>query len=209
MGEDNARVVWECPYWRVEESRYTGSDGRDRTWYTARRPNPNTVHMLGLTVDGQVPVLKQWRAPLGTHVWELPAGVCDVEGEAMMEAAARELEEETGYRPGEVHHLFSGTVSPGLTDELYHAYLCLDLQRVSEGGGTGGELIEVRHVPFRHLPAFLLALQRNGELVDAKVLTHVTLAMQRLVELASQDKETGETRYADLADNVVGGGSEQ
>ena len=41
---------------------------------------------------------------------------------------------------------------------------------MSEGGGTGGELIEVRHVPFRHLPAFLLALQRNGELVDANLI---------------------------------------
>jgi ADP-ribose pyrophosphatase len=183
MAEGDTRTVWECPYWRVEEQRFTAPDGRARSWYTARRPDPNTVHMLGLTADGRIPVLRQYRIPCRAWVWELPAGVCDVDGESREQAALRELEEETGFRAGTIHHLLTATVSPGLTDELYNAYLCLDLERVSEGGGDGSERIELHLIEFGALPDLLLARAAAGELVDSKILTHCYLAARKLAEL--------------------------
>ena len=85
---------------------------------------------------------------------------------------------------GGMLHLFSGTVSPGLTDELYHAFLGLNLKQVGEGGGTGGEQIEVRYVPFTQLLMFVLEAARVGDLVDSKIITHITLALGKLDEMA-------------------------
>lgn len=193
MAVNETRTVWECPYWRVDETQFTTPWGQTKTWWSARRPNPNTVHMLGLTAEGKVPLLKQYRVPCGEWVWELPAGVCDVDGESMEQAALRELEEEAGYRARAIHHLLTATVSPGLTDEVYNAYLCLELERVSAGGGDASEQIELHLVDFGELPGVLLANSARGELVDAKILTHYYLAQRKLAEL-------GETAATNLND---------
>ena len=180
MTPGTVSVVWQCPFWRVEECTFTGPDGRERTWYSAARPNPHTVHMLAITPEGLVPVLRQWRAPLDDWVWELPAGVCDREGESLTQAARRELLEETGFLAGRVELLFTGTVSPGFTNELYNAFLCRELTRQSPGGGTGGERLVVHLVPFDALEDHFMQAVRSGELVDAKVLTLLLLARRAL-----------------------------
>lgn len=152
-------------------------------WYSAKRPNPETVHILGLTNDGLVPVIRQWRHPLEAPVWELPAGLCDVEGEAMTQTALRELEEETGYRGQRILHLMRGTVTPGLSDEMYNAFLALGLEKVGEGGGTASEEIEVELVPFAELFDSMLERSRAGELVDSKIFSHISLAVRMLEQL--------------------------
>ena len=86
MPDGDPKVVWQCPYWRVEERGFTGPDGQTCTWWSARRPNPHTVHMLGITPQGYVPVLRQWRVPVQAWVWELPAGLCDVADEQPQQA---------------------------------------------------------------------------------------------------------------------------
>jgi ADP-ribose pyrophosphatase len=185
MAEQHGKTVWQCPWWRVDEERFTGGDGRPHVWYSAVRPNPETVHILGLTPEGQVPVLRQWRYPVGAWVWELPAGICDVAGESLEATARRELLEETGYSAGETLHVFRGTVSPGLTNELYNAFVCLDLQRTAEGGGVGGERLELHHVHVLELMHFAMRAYQRGELIDAKVLAHAALvgpAVQALPE---------------------------
>lgn len=183
MEEKDAKTVWHCPYWRVEAKRFTGGDGEEYVWYSAKRPNPETVHVLGLTNDGMVPVIRQWRHPLGAFVWELPAGLCDIEDEPMTQTALRELEEETGYRGRRVLHLMRGTVTPGLSDEIFNAFLVLGLERVGEGGGTASEQIEVELLPFGELFSIMLERSRQGELVDSKVFSHISLAINMLNEL--------------------------
>lgn len=181
--DKEASIVWQCPYWRVETQRFTGADGAEHVWYSAKRPNPETVHVLGLTNDGMVPVVRQWRYPLDSYVWELPAGLCDVEGEPLQETALRELEEETGYRGGRILHLFRGTVTPGLSNEIFNAFLVLGLEAVSAGGGTSTENIEVELVPFAGLYDIMLERSRAGEMVDSKIFAHISLAVRMLDEL--------------------------
>lgn len=206
MPDGKPKVVWECPYWHVEERGFTGPDGKARKWWTARRPNPHTVHMLGITHTGYVPLLRQWRVPLQTWVWELPAGLCDIENEKPEQTAQRELIEETGYASSEIHHLLTATVSPGLTDELYNAYLCLELEKAGEGGGTGSERIEVHLSPLWDLRRFLLEQSHAGQLVDCKIFTHLALAIDQLGQLAQEAYErTGEveSRYGEYLGKLM------
>jgi len=170
------RVVWECPWWRVEQEDFRGPDGVLRQWYTARRPNPETVHMLALDAQGRVPLLRQYRVPLHAWVWELPAGLSDPDDPSLEETARRELLEETGLFAGRVLHLLRATVSPGITDEIYNAYLCLDCEERGSGGGVHGEQIEVRRVALGSLEQFVLERAAAGELTDSKIIAHIRLA---------------------------------
>ena len=172
-------VVWECPWWRVEEWQFQVG-GKDYRWYAAQRPIADTVHILGLTADGLVPVLRQWRVPLQAWVWELPAGLCDVVGEPPEAAALRELEEETGYSAARIRLVGRGTVSPGLTNELWNAYLATSLTRTGEGGGVHAERIELSLLPLDGLDEWLIARSAAGELVDSKIFGHLALARRAL-----------------------------
>lgn len=114
--------------------------------------------------EAMLVMIRCWR--LATERWmlELPAGTM-VRGEAPAACAARELEEETGFRTGRLEPLRSFHTAPGLTDEYMHAFVAHDLtplrQRLEED-----ERIEVVPTPLRAIPALLDA----GQVTDAKTL---------------------------------------
>jgi ADP-ribose pyrophosphatase len=203
MADPAPQIVWQCPWWRVEEREFRGPDGIQRHWYTALRPNPNTVHTMAITPEGMVPLLHQWRVPLQAKVWELPAGIIDKEGESLAAAALRELVEETGWEADDVVELFSATVSSGLCNEIYNGFLALGLKQVGTGGGLEGEQIEVRLVQFAELQEFLLGRQAAGELVDSKILTHLYVAVARLAEISTAERLSGNIRHLKLISKLA------
>jgi ADP-ribose pyrophosphatase len=198
MQDGAPRIVWQCPWWRVEEREFEGGDGVQRQWYTALRPIPDTVHVLGITPNAQVVMIHQWRVPIQARVWELPAGIMDKEGEPPEEAAARELEEETGWSPGYTTHLFKGPVSAGLCNEIYNGFLSLELRQTAAGGGVEGERIEPVLVEFGALESFIAEREQSGELVDCKILSHYRHAQLRLAEIGRKERASGNLRHSEL-----------
>jgi ADP-ribose pyrophosphatase len=83
--------------------------------------HPGAVAVIAL-IDDKMIVVEQYRKPLEKSQVEIPAGKLDA-GEDPLDAAARELEEETGYRGGSVRHVCSFYTSPGFADELLHLYI--------------------------------------------------------------------------------------
>ncbi|MGI5220018.1 NUDIX domain-containing protein [Nocardia sp. CA-290969] len=85
------------------------------------------VAVVAVDDDGQVVLIRQYRHPLGERLLELPAGLIDIAGEDPLEAAQRELAEETGLAAREWSVLVDVALSPGFTDEALRVYLARGL----------------------------------------------------------------------------------
>lgn len=89
--------------------------------------HPGAVAVLALDGEGRALVIRQYRHPVGRLLWELPAGLRDHVGEPLVEAAKRELLEETGYTARTWHTLVDSLSSPGFTTERVRVFLARDL----------------------------------------------------------------------------------
>ena len=90
-------------------------------------PHPGAAAIVPFLEDGRVLMIRQYRFAAGGEILEVPAGKLDA-GEAPEVCAARELAEETGYRPGRLEKLGAIWASPGFTDEVIHLFAAFDLE---------------------------------------------------------------------------------
>ena len=157
-------TVWQGKYLEV---RTKG------TWeYAARRNDIAAAVIIAVDAQDHVLLVEQHRVPLGRLCLELPAGLVGDEtaGETLEHAAARELEEETGYRPATVERLGDFFSSPGMTSEMFTLVRATGLTRVGKGGGDAQENITVYRVPIGDVPRFVAEKRTEGVAVDAKML---------------------------------------
>jgi ADP-ribose pyrophosphatase len=153
----------------------------DDGWEYVIRPGVTGVAVIvAITDDRRLVLVEQVRPAVQKRVIELPAGlVGDAEGrraESMADAAARELEEETGYAASEIVPLGEGPIAVGVSDEVVTFFHARGLTRVSEGGGDDTEDITVHEVPLGELRAFLAARVQAGLAVDPKIYAGLWLA---------------------------------
>lgn len=127
------------------------------------RNSPSTV--IAPRRGGEVLLIRQYRLPMRAKLWELPAGRCDP-GEDPLDAAKRELKEETGYSAERWRKLTSFYSAPGFASEKMTAFLAEDL---SEGQSSPEpyELIETRWTRWEEA----LEMVRSGSIADAKSIS--------------------------------------
>ncbi|HLM05010.1 MAG TPA: NUDIX hydrolase [Blastococcus sp.] len=89
--------------------------------------HPGAVAIVALDDDDRVVLVRQYRHPLRRHLWELPAGLRDADGEPPLETAKRELAEEALLAAGRWSLLLTVANSPGFSDEMVLVYLAEDL----------------------------------------------------------------------------------
>lgn len=154
------------------DGRYLGLRERNK-WEFVTRTNASAVAILvAVTDSAEIVLVEQFRVPVDRKVVELPAGlVGDHEDpqETAMSAAHRELEEETGFRAGQLSHLLTCPSSPGMSDENVSFFLAENLQRVSKGGGDESEDIKVHIVPLATAGEWLVKMMKTGSLIDPKI----------------------------------------
>jgi ADP-ribose pyrophosphatase len=94
--------------------------------------HPGAVGIVAIDEAGQVLLIRQYRHPVGRQLWEIPAGLRDVDGEPPLATARRELLEEAGYLAADWQVLADFFTSPGITSERLRVYLARGLVRVPD-----------------------------------------------------------------------------
>ena len=162
----------------AEEIRWAGKFITARTrgkWeYVTRARGIRAAVIVAIDDEDHVLLVEQYRVPLQRLCLELPAGLIgdddSAEGEDALDAAARELEEETGYRAQRIESLGEFYSSPGMVSESFTLVRAHGLTKVGPGGGTDGEDITVHRVARAHLPQFVEMARARGLGIDVRLL---------------------------------------
>ncbi len=149
--------------------------------FVSRNTQRPAVGIVAIHDDGRVLLVEQYRPPIGLSLIELPAGLAGdmvgAEDEALLLAAQRELEEETGYTADRWQQLVSGYSSPGLTDESICLFMARGLSKTGAGGGVEGESIQLHEIPIDEVLDWLAA---RHQAVDIKLLAGLFAAQQAM-----------------------------
>ena len=175
----DSQIVYHTPWFQVERHKVeTAADGHRFTYsYLSTAPS---VMVVAVTPDRRIVLVRQFRYPTREYAFELPGG--GTGGQDSLEAAGRELREETGYRAGRVTRLGDFVVYCGLSNEVCHVCLAEDLE-AGEQALEKTEHITVHPVEYGELDHMI----RNGEFRDGMGLAALRIAMPRLEALAGSE----------------------
>lgn len=153
--------------------------------------HPGAVGVVAVDDELRVLLVHQYRHPVSALLWEVPAGLLDVEGEDPADAAARELFEEGGYRAASWSVLVDTFTSPGGSDEAARVYLARDLTQVPADERHIGE-DEERGMPIDWIP---LAKAREavlaGRFHNALAIMGILAAAAVLLDGVAADRDAG------------------
>jgi ADP-ribose pyrophosphatase len=161
--KEQEEVMWQ--------GRFITAKRRGKWEYVSRARGIKAAVILAVE-GGHVLLVEQFRVPLGANCIELPAGLIgdNNEGEDVLTSAARELEEETGYRADSLEIVGEFFSSPGMVSESFTLVRASGLTKVGNGGGVDGENIIVHRIALTDLPAFVRQKRADGCVIDVKLL---------------------------------------
>ncbi len=143
-----------------EQFTFTNAKGKSLTREVVR--HPGAVLVIANLGDGQTVLIRNHRPTVDRELLECCAGTIE-HGDSPDATAHRELIEETGYKAGTLTKLGEFFTSPGLSDELMHAYVASNLTFV------GQHLEEDENIKVEIVPtAQALAMATDGQMIDAK-----------------------------------------
>ena len=164
--------------WKTLKSEYLFR----RPWLTARRdvcelPDgrindeyyvleyPTWVHVVAITKEGKMVIIRQYRHGLGRTCFGIVAG-CVEEGEDPLMAAKRELQEETGYTGGEWHEAMQFTCNASAMNNITHSYIAVGVEQTDVQHLDACEDIEI----YTFTPDEVKAMLLRGEFMQASML---------------------------------------
>jgi ADP-ribose pyrophosphatase len=146
----------------VARLRFEGPDGGEIIRDVVEHPGAAVI--LPQLDDGRIVLIRNLRRTVGKVLWELPAGTLEP-GEAPEACAAREVEEETGYRAGTIAPLTEFFASPGILNERMYGFVATDLVPTAQALDPDEE-IEVFPIP----PWQVRDMVKDGHIEDGKTI---------------------------------------
>ena len=157
----------------LHQGKYLTLKRRDHWEFVERSSGPAVVAIIAVTDDNELLLTDQYRLPIDERCIELPAGLVGDEAafaeESLIDAAVRELEEETGYRAQDARQIAVGPASAGLSTEMIYFIRASELSKVSDGGGDSSENIVPHAIPIDEIGPWLERRADEGWLIDPKI----------------------------------------
>jgi ADP-ribose pyrophosphatase len=167
MSDERDEIMWQ--------GRFVVARRKGKWEYVSRARGIRAAVILAVDEQDHVILVEQFRVPLSRPCIELPAGLIgdhdDHADEEDAVAAARELEEETGYRAERMEVIGEFWSSPGMVSESFTLLKAHGLTKVGEGGGTESEDITVHRVPLSGIAEAIADWRKQGRAIDVKLLT--------------------------------------
>ena len=157
------REVYNCKLFKVTEDRAVDPKSGFEIKRSVVRHAGSAV-MMAVDDKKRILLVRQYRLPAEKYMWELPAGKID-EGEKPLQAAKRELMEETGYEAKKWEKLASFFVSPGFVQERMTIFLATGL-KAGDATPMDDERIEARWFKRKEVAEMI----RGGKIEDAKTI---------------------------------------
>lgn len=159
---DESEILLKTRKFNVERRRFSVAGRRSVTREIV--VHPGAVIILPLLTDEDIIVIHNYRYAVERELVELPAGTLEP-GEAPAACAARELEEETGYRAGRIEPFGEFFTTPGITNERMYCFIAHDLEQTQQALDDT-EQIRPEAVPLARAIGWI----RDGRIVDGKTI---------------------------------------
>jgi ADP-ribose pyrophosphatase len=164
--------LFQGAVFRVERDRLREPNGLEIVREVVR--HAGGAGALPVFDDGRIALVRQYRHPARRDLLEIPAGKLET-GEAPAECAARELEQEIGWRAGCLEKLCEFYTTPGFCEEKLYIYLATALQPTAQQLDED-EVVEVVYLPLSEA----MQMAARGEIEDSKTLIALLWAARRL-----------------------------
>lgn len=156
------KLIHKNNYFGLYHDKFIRHDGKEGDYFVIRKDH--AVFVVPVSSDRKIHMVKQFRYPTQTWGWELPAGSTD--GEDPLDAAKRELQEETGLVSEKVIYIDKINLSPGLSDNVTHIFVATELKQTDWNTQKDEGIIESNKFS---LPEIKIMIEK-GEIVDAPTI---------------------------------------
>lgn len=170
------KTCFKNPWWSVDERQYATPNGKKIKWFVVKKPD--AVCVFCLTKQKKIVCVRHYRPGVGKIVLDLPTGYID-KGETPLEAAKRELKEETGYGAKKFVSLGAYAGNAASDNIMLHAFIALGGELAGKQDLDESEEIEVRLLSQQEL----LRKIESTEFLDATRVGVVYRALQKLGKL--------------------------
>lgn len=167
----NSKILFDNPYAKVivDTLEY---GGEQHPYFYLTSP-VEAVATVSLTAENCIILPRQYRHPVRKVIFDLPAGHLEP-GEAPLDGARREFEEETGFYPRHIVKLGYYNQFPGVLQAATNLFFASDLLQTRQKLEPG-EFLETVHVPVKEVVRMIV----DGELIDGSLQLGVLLALQK------------------------------
>lgn len=182
----SGRTIGKGKFLELSELTLAHPNGDISTYETISRNKKKVfgiVSVLPITVDNEIILIRQYRAPLDRIVLELPAGCAEIwKHNTLEDAVHEELLEETWYKAWELYPIAEFSSSSGMTNEAVHGYVVINCTKVSDILDLDeSEYIERIVVPFSDFDKLIASEIRRGNIIEPKMLAIMYAWKQEMV----------------------------